>query len=63
MEELRTRGLDDVVVFGGGIFPEPDIVRLKEQGVAALFTPGATMEAITSWLAATLDARETAPAD
>ena len=63
MEELAARGLDDVVVFGGGIIPEPDIVRLKEQGVAALFTPGATMEAITTWLAKTLDARETTPAD
>jgi methylmalonyl-CoA mutase, C-terminal domain len=63
MEELAARGLDDVVVFGGGIIPEPDIVRLKEQGVAALFTPGATMEAITTWLATTLDQRETTPAD
>ena len=59
--ELAARDLDDVVVFGGGIIPEPDIVALKQQGVAELFTPGATMEAITSWLSATLDRRDGAP--
>ncbi len=58
MEELRSRGLDDVLVFGGGIIPGPDIEKLKEQGVAALFTPGSTMASITDWLAEALDARE-----
>jgi len=58
MEELRSRGLDDIVVFGGGIIPGPDIERLKQMGVAELFTPGSTMASITEWLAATLDARD-----
>ncbi len=62
MEELKARGLDDVLVFGGGIIPGPDIVKLKEQGVAEIFTPGATMASITEWLAKTLDEREAAPA-
>ena len=58
MDELRARGLDDVVVFGGGIIPGPDIEALKAQGVAELFTPGSTMQSITDWLAETLDTRE-----
>jgi methylmalonyl-CoA mutase C-terminal domain/subunit len=58
MEELRSRGLDDIVVFGGGIIPQPDIATLKAQGVAELFTPGSTMASITEWLAGVLDARE-----
>jgi len=58
MEELRSRGLDDVLVFGGGIIPQPDIDKLKAQGVAELFTPGSTMASITDWLAQALDARE-----
>ena len=57
-EELTTRGLDDVLLFGGGIIPEPDIATLKEQGVAEIFTPGATMASITEWLAMALDQRE-----
>ena len=61
-EELASRGLDDVLVFGGGIVPEPDIVVLKDKGVAEIFTPGATMVSITEWLAAALDQREAASA-
>ena len=58
--ELRSRDLDDVLVFGGGIIPGPDIATLEAAGVAALFTPGATMQSITTWLEAALDAREAA---
>jgi len=61
MDELRSRGLDDVVVFGGGIIPQPDIEALKAQGVAELFTPGSTMASISEWLQQALDAREHAP--
>ena len=59
VEELAERGLDDVVVFGGGIVPDKDIATLTEAGVAAIFTPGAPMDKITSWLESTLDERET----
>jgi methylmalonyl-CoA mutase, C-terminal domain len=58
MEELRARGLDDVIVFGGGIIPQPDIDKLKAMGVAELFTPGSTMASISEWLTQALDARE-----
>jgi methylmalonyl-CoA mutase C-terminal domain/subunit len=61
-EELVARGLDDVLLFGGGIVPDPDIAALKERGVAEVFTPGATMASITTWLADTLDQREAATA-
>src|SRR5438552_1890500 len=39
-EELVARGLDDVLLFGGGIIPDADIPVLKQQGVAEIFTPG-----------------------
>jgi methylmalonyl-CoA mutase C-terminal domain/subunit len=52
---LRERGADEVLVFGGGIIPEADIARLKELGVAEIFTPGARMDAITDWLAEELE--------
>jgi methylmalonyl-CoA mutase, C-terminal domain len=60
--ELRSRGLDDIVVFGGGIIPAADIPTLQADGVAAVFTPGATMRDIGSWLEKTLDQREAANA-
>ena len=60
-QKLRENGVDDVVLFGGGIIPNDDIAELKERGIAELFTPGANLDAITGWLEQTLDARETAP--
>ena len=59
-EELQKRGLDDVLLFGGGIVPDADVATLKQQGVAEVFTPGATMASITEWLATALDQREAA---
>ena len=56
--ELRARDLDDVLVFGGGIIPGPDIATLEAAGVSRLFTPGSTMDSITSWLEAALDERD-----
>jgi methylmalonyl-CoA mutase C-terminal domain/subunit len=58
IDELRARGLDDVLVFGGGIIPDADIPALKELGVAEIFTPGSSMDGITRWLADALDRRE-----
>jgi methylmalonyl-CoA mutase C-terminal domain/subunit len=58
LEGLRARGADDVLVFGGGIIPDADIPTLKEMGVAAVFTPGASITAITDWLSEALDSKE-----
>ena len=55
---LRERGADDVLVVAGGIIPDADIGPLKAEGVAAVFTPGASLESIANWLEQALDARE-----
>jgi methylmalonyl-CoA mutase, C-terminal domain len=60
MDEMRTRGLDDVLVFGGGVIPNADIPVLRDQGVAAIFTPGSSLKEICSWLETELDQREDA---
>ena len=49
-ELLRERGIDDVVVFGGGIIPDEDIPELEKLGVARIFTPGATTTEIVDWV-------------
>jgi len=49
-ELLRAAGADDVLVFGGGIIPDVDVVTLRDQGVAAIFTPGAPMTDIVTWV-------------
>lgn len=50
IDELRKRGADDVVVFGGGIIPEADFERLKSAGVTGVFTPGTSLEEIIQWV-------------
>ncbi|MEU8824169.1 cobalamin B12-binding domain-containing protein [Streptomyces sp. NPDC048636] len=50
LELLREREAEDIKVFGGGIIPEDDIAPLKEQGVAEIFTPGATTTSIVEWV-------------
>ncbi len=39
LEGLREAGLDDVPVIVGGIIPDSDATRLREAGVAAVYTP------------------------
>jgi methylmalonyl-CoA mutase C-terminal domain/subunit len=50
IEALRARGAGDVLVFGGGIVPDEDIPVLKDQGVAAIFKPGASTREIIDWV-------------
>ncbi len=50
LELLREKGVDDVVVFGGGIIPPEDIQRLKAMGIKELFTPGASTREIVAFV-------------
>jgi methylmalonyl-CoA mutase C-terminal domain/subunit len=52
VELLRKADAGDIVVFGGGIIPEADRALLAEMGVAQVFTPGATMSEIVTWVRA-----------
>jgi methylmalonyl-CoA mutase C-terminal domain/subunit len=49
-ELMRERGVDDVVVFGGGIIPDEDVPELERMGVAKIFRPGATTTEIVDWV-------------
>lgn len=51
-ELLAEREAEDIVVFGGGIIPDSDIPELETLGVAKVFTPGATTQAIVDWVRA-----------
>ena len=49
-ELMRERGLDDVLLFGGGIIPEADVPGLQKAGVGRIFPPGASLEEIVRYL-------------
>jgi len=50
VELLRERAADDIIVCGGGIIPDDDIVKLKESGVKKVFTPGTPLDEIVKWV-------------
>ena len=56
VEELKKRGMDDVVLFGGGIIPREDVPALEKLGFKGIFGPGASTLDIVEWV------RKNAPA-
>ncbi len=50
VEELRSRGLDDVLLFCGGIIPEEDTDALEAMGFSAIFRPGTNTRDIVSFV-------------
>lgn len=47
---MKQKGLDDVLLFGGGIIPEEDIPRLKQEGVSEIFLPGTSTQDIITFI-------------
>ena len=54
VDEVRARGAD-IPVIVGGIVPDSDLAELRERGIAAVLTPGATAVQIVSEVAAVLE--------
>jgi methylmalonyl-CoA mutase C-terminal domain/subunit len=47
---MREKGLDDVLLTGGGIIPEQDVAKLQEMGTGRLFLPGASTAEIVAYI-------------
>ncbi|MBW2119836.1 MAG: cobalamin-dependent protein [Deltaproteobacteria bacterium] len=50
MDLLREKDMDDILVICGGTIPKKQIPRLKEKGVAEVFTPQSTSESIVNYI-------------
>ena len=50
LDLMKTEGLDDVLLTGGGIIPETDMEKLAELGVGRLFGPGASLKEINDYI-------------
>jgi methylmalonyl-CoA mutase C-terminal domain/subunit len=57
LEELRSRGVDDVLLLAGGIIPDEDLPALKEMGFQAVFRPGADTRDIVRFVQENVRAR------
>ena len=49
-ELLAEKGVDDVLVIGGGVIPEDDIPFLRSKGIAAVFGPGTPTKATIDFI-------------
>ena len=52
---MKTSGLKDRLLIGGGIIPKQDIALLKKKGVAEMFTPGTNTEDIVKFIKRTVN--------
>lgn len=50
MELMKEKGMNDVLLTGGGIIPEQDMRALREMGVGELFAPGTTTDTISTYI-------------
>lgn len=55
MELLRENKMTDILVIVGGIVPDEDAVKLKKQGVAAVYQPGASLEEIVRFIRSSVE--------
>jgi methylmalonyl-CoA mutase C-terminal domain/subunit len=47
---MKEKGMNDVLVTGGGIIPSGDMEKLKKLGVGELFPPGTTTTTIIDYI-------------
>ena len=56
-DEVKKRGLDDVLLLGGGIIPGSDADTLKARGFAEIFGPGTDTREIARYIGEWYDTR------
>ncbi|MHA2140172.1 MAG: cobalamin B12-binding domain-containing protein [Candidatus Thorarchaeota archaeon] len=56
MKLLKKEGVEDILVVGGGIVPEDDVVELKKAGISEIFGPGTPLDEIVEYIKANVKA-------
>jgi methylmalonyl-CoA mutase, C-terminal domain len=47
---IKEKGMNDVLITGGGIIPEGDMKKLNEMGVGKLFAPGTDTSVVVNYI-------------
>ncbi len=58
-ELIKDQGGESMLVFGGGIIPDADILFFIDSGITEIFTPGTTTKAIVEWVRGNLGEAQT----
>jgi methylmalonyl-CoA mutase C-terminal domain/subunit len=57
VELLRAEDADDILVVGGGVIPDEDILFLKEKGISEIFTPGTLTDTTIEYIRSNIKRR------
>ena len=57
IQQMKEKKMDDVLLTGGGIIPENDIMKLNTMGVGKLFSPGTDTKLIVDYIKEEVKAR------
>jgi methylmalonyl-CoA mutase C-terminal domain/subunit len=49
-QSFKDNGITDVLIMGGGIIPEEDVLHLKECGIEEIFGPGTRTDDIVEYI-------------
>ena len=58
IELVQERGLQDVVLVGGGIIPPDDVRALESEGIGRIFGPGTPTPELADWIRGAVASRE-----
>ena len=47
---MKEKGLDKILLFGGGVIPPNDVQQLKSMGIGEIFAPGSSIQSIVDYL-------------
>ena len=47
---LKKKGMNDILIIGGGIIPEEDVPKLKKEGITGVFGPGTHCDEIVAFI-------------
>jgi methylmalonyl-CoA mutase C-terminal domain/subunit len=50
MDAMKEKGMNDVLLTGGGIIPDDDMKKLNELGIGKLFAPGTPTSEIADYI-------------
>jgi methylmalonyl-CoA mutase, C-terminal domain len=57
IQQMKEKGLDDVMVVVGGVVPEEDVAKLMDRGVAGVFTAGTTIKSVSDFIKKSVEAK------
>ena len=61
LDELKSRGIEDVLVVAGGTIPPRDVQTIKDLGVQEVFGPGSSLSGIVDYIRTNAPQRSAEP--